>query len=103
MPNEGELILTWARMHAPSGYGLSTFGVFPSICTAEDPPDVDGLLQGLRDGRLQPGEAVTPRRASSSLNTAGPNPLLPCRTAEPHPTPPNAPHPNPPPPPDPRD
>src|SRR3546814_13918013 len=76
MANGGDLCPTWARMHAPSGYGLSTFGVFPSICTAEDPPDVDALLQGLRDGRLQTGEAVHRRRAVDSLDAAGQNALL---------------------------
>ena len=33
MPNNGELILTWARLHAPSGYKLSGIGVIPTICT----------------------------------------------------------------------
>lgn len=76
MPNEGELILTWARMHAPSGYGLSKFGVFPSICTADGRVDVDAVLQGLRDGRLQAGEAVHRRRAADSLDAAGQEALL---------------------------
>ena len=34
MPNEGELILTWARLYAPSGYSLSKGGVIPTVCTA---------------------------------------------------------------------
>jgi carboxyl-terminal processing protease len=34
MPNEGELILTWARLYAPSGYSLSKAGVIPNVCTA---------------------------------------------------------------------
>ena len=34
MPNGGELVLTWSRMHAPSGYVLDGLGVLPSICTA---------------------------------------------------------------------
>ena len=33
LPNEGELTLTWARFHAPSGYGLHRRGVMPDICT----------------------------------------------------------------------
>lgn len=33
MPNNGELILTWARLHAPSGYKLSGVGVIPTLCT----------------------------------------------------------------------
>lgn len=34
MPNDGELILTWARLHAPSGYGMHGLGVVPTICTS---------------------------------------------------------------------
>ena len=71
MPNDGELILTWARMHAPSGYGLSRFGVFPSICTADGQIDVESVVAGLRNGRLQAGEAVHRRRGADSLDQAG--------------------------------
>ncbi len=35
LPNEGELILTWARFHAPSGYALENLGVMPNFCTAQ--------------------------------------------------------------------
>lgn len=34
LPNDGELVLTWARMHAPSGYVLHQLGVLPTICTS---------------------------------------------------------------------
>jgi len=76
MPNDGELILTWARMHAPSGYALSTFGVFPSICTAEGKVDVETVVKGLRDGRLQAGEAVHRRRVAETLDTVSREALL---------------------------
>ena len=33
LPNEGELTLTWARFHAPSGYALQDRGVMPDVCT----------------------------------------------------------------------
>lgn len=76
MPNDGELILTWARMHAPSGYGLSTFGVFPSICTAQDNVQVDAVVDGLRSGRLQAGEAIHRRRSVDSLDATAQATLL---------------------------
>ena len=38
MPNGGELIITWSRMQAPSGYMLDGLGVLPSICTASRQP-----------------------------------------------------------------
>jgi carboxyl-terminal processing protease len=36
MPNGGELVLTWSRLHAPSGYILDGLGVLPNICTSAD-------------------------------------------------------------------
>jgi len=35
LPNEGELILTWSRLIAPSGYTWNEQGVMPNICTAK--------------------------------------------------------------------
>ena len=35
LPNEGELILTWSRLLAPSGYTWNELGVLPNICTAK--------------------------------------------------------------------
>ncbi len=35
LPNEGELILTWSRLVAPSGYTWNEQGVMPNICTAK--------------------------------------------------------------------
>ena len=35
LPNEGELILTWSRLMAPSGYTWNEQGVMPNICTAK--------------------------------------------------------------------
>lgn len=34
LPNDGELILTWSRFHAPSGYALENLGVMPNFCTS---------------------------------------------------------------------
>ncbi len=48
LPNKGELILTWARMYAPSGYALSTYGVMPDICTF-DGESVEEILANLSD------------------------------------------------------
>ncbi|MGB1005995.1 MAG: S41 family peptidase [Thalassobaculaceae bacterium] len=35
LPNGGEMTVTWARMFAPSGYALSRFGVYPSVCVGD--------------------------------------------------------------------
>jgi len=52
LPNEGELTLTWARFHAPSGYGLSRRGVIPDICTSGTISRADEVLDMLRQGVL---------------------------------------------------
>ena len=36
LPNQSEMILTWSRLHAPSGYTLQGLGVRPNICTSLD-------------------------------------------------------------------
>jgi carboxyl-terminal processing protease len=35
LPNEGELVLTWSRLLAPSGYTWNELGVMPNICSAK--------------------------------------------------------------------
>lgn len=60
-PISTELILTWARMHAPSGYTLADFGVFPSICTPDysDNPDISAAA--LQSGELRLSETMQKR------------------------------------------
>ncbi len=51
LPNGGELTLTWARMHAPSGFALQDHGIIPAICTSSDTEDVAELVGALRASR----------------------------------------------------
>ncbi len=51
LPNQGEITLTWARFHAPSGYTLHHLGVLPSICTSLY-RTADEVMQDLRTGQL---------------------------------------------------
>lgn len=51
LPNTGELTLTWARYHAPSGYTLAERGVMPDICTSRASGGGDGVLRTLRRGQ----------------------------------------------------
>ncbi len=44
LPNDGELILTWSRFHAPSGYTLDDLGVLPNICTSNIKVSETGIL-----------------------------------------------------------
>jgi len=48
LPNKGELTLTWARFHAPSGYALSRHGVIPDLCTNIANASVPAILSALR-------------------------------------------------------
>ncbi len=50
LPNEGELNLTWANFHAPSGYGLNGRGVLPDICTSGETGSLGEVLEKLRHG-----------------------------------------------------
>ncbi len=52
LPNRGELTLTWARFHAPSGYALSKRGVLPDLCTSAHYDDLGAVITGLRRGTL---------------------------------------------------
>ena len=51
LPNDGELILTWARLLAPSGYVLNTLGVMPTICTSAA-RSVDSVLKRAFDSNM---------------------------------------------------
>jgi carboxyl-terminal processing protease len=53
MPNQGELTLTWARFHAPSGYTIHHLGVLPSVCTAADSA-AEPILAALERGKVSP-------------------------------------------------
>ena len=57
LPNNGELILTWARLMAPSGYPLNRHGVIPTICTADLPDDAASLATGLQRAAAARGSA----------------------------------------------
>ncbi len=51
LPNQGEIKLTWARFHAPSGYTLHHLGVLPTVCTSGK-VSADTLLAELQSGQL---------------------------------------------------
>jgi carboxyl-terminal processing protease len=61
LPNEGELTLTWARFHAPSGYALQNRGVLPDICTSGEASDATGLLERVRRGDMRVDRAARSR------------------------------------------
>jgi carboxyl-terminal processing protease len=48
LPNDGELTLTWARFHAPSGYALNARGILPDLCTSSS--TLREVLQSMQSG-----------------------------------------------------
>ncbi|MEX2628815.1 MAG: S41 family peptidase [Tistlia sp.] len=70
MPNEGELTLTWARFHAPSGYALHHRGVMPDICTSTDVGDAEEVVDRLIAGQMPITRAVRQASFESEDETA---------------------------------
>jgi carboxyl-terminal processing protease len=69
MPNEGELILTWARFFAPSGYPIADLGVTPAICTSRDEP-VGNYINAVRTGHLTEPATMAEWRSADHNNMA---------------------------------
>jgi len=60
LPNNGELIITWARIYAPSGQTLDHQGIVPAVCTNDRARGgLTALLAALRTGS---GGYLTPAR-----------------------------------------
>jgi carboxyl-terminal processing protease len=60
LPNDGELVLTWAELVAPAGYSLNGHGVVPTICTSgvgDDPRSIEAVLQ--HNGEAASAKVVT--------------------------------------------
>jgi carboxyl-terminal processing protease len=68
LPNDGELVITWSRIHAPSGYSFNEVGVLPNVCTSRTDRDkagaVDAVLETVRSGRLDTAAALAVLHAS---------------------------------------
>ncbi len=70
MPNDGELILTWARFFSPSGYPIADLGVMPAICTTMGQP-ASLYLDELRDGKTTSGATMIKWRSADHDDMAG--------------------------------
>lgn len=68
LPNQGEITLTWARFHAPSGYTLHHLGVLPSVCTSIY-RSADEVMRDLGTGRLP--QVPTDRRNAVKADDTG--------------------------------
>lgn len=45
LPNNGEITLTWSRLHSPAGYIFHNLGVLPSVCTSGHSHDAAGSIR----------------------------------------------------------
>jgi carboxyl-terminal processing protease len=71
LPNDGELILTWAELVAPAGYSLNGHGVVPTICTSglgDAPEAIETALQRASAAGAGEGLITAPR---ASLDERG--------------------------------
>lgn len=71
MPNEGELVVTWARFHAPTGYPLADLGVMPAVCTSGSGGDVEAALRDIRQGRTTDARTMARWRAADHADGEG--------------------------------
>jgi carboxyl-terminal processing protease len=76
LPNNGALNLTWAAMRAPSGYKISKFGVFPTICTGEDLASPAMVMERIREGEVFGANLGTLRRVAETLDASSQTKLL---------------------------
>ncbi len=70
MPNDGELILTWARFFSPSGYPIADLGVMPMVCTSPGQP-ASLYLDEIRNGETTSAATMVKWRSADHEDMAG--------------------------------
>jgi carboxyl-terminal processing protease len=75
LPNDGELILTWSRFHAPSGYALEGLGVLPNLCTAKKGVNAQQVIRTLAVMDARTNQLFRQWRSSTVPNPAKAKPL----------------------------
>ncbi len=70
LPNDGELILTWSRFHAPTGYALEGLGVLPNLCTAKKGSNVQSVIHNLSTADARMNQLFRQWRSSTTPNPA---------------------------------
>lgn len=51
LPNEGEIVLTWSRFHAPSGYAIEGLGIMPTVCLTTKPEGAEAGIKRMQKTR----------------------------------------------------
>ncbi len=75
LPNEGEMLLTWSRFHAPSGYALEGLGVLPNLCTAKKGTTSRAVIRALTNNETRNNGLFRQWRAIETPNAARAKPL----------------------------
>ncbi len=75
LPNDGELILTWSRFHAPSGYALEGLGVLPNLCTAKKGANAQQVIRSLAVADVRTNQLFRQWRSSTVPNPAKAKPM----------------------------
>ena len=70
MPNHGELIVTWSRIRAPSGYLLHDLGILPTLCTSGDGDNAEAVVSALRDDQARTHDLMMAWRAATEPEDA---------------------------------
>ncbi len=83
LPNDGELILTWSRFHAPSGYALEGLGVLPNICTAKKGASAQTVIRALALADARTNQLFRQWRGATVPNSVRAKPLRAGCTADP--------------------
>jgi carboxyl-terminal processing protease len=83
LPNDGELILTWSRFHAPSGYALEGLGVLPNLCTAKKGANAQTVIRSLATADARTNQLFRQWRSATTPNPGKAKPLRANCTADP--------------------
>ena len=64
LPNDGEIMITWSQIVAPSGWPIQSLGVLPTLCTSLGPEALARSLASLAAGDPPMARALTRQRAA---------------------------------------
>jgi carboxyl-terminal processing protease len=64
LPNQGEIMITWSQVVAPSGWPIQGLGVLPALCTSLGPAALASGLTRLAEGDPPMAAALTRQRAA---------------------------------------
>lgn len=70
LPNDGDLLITTAKLIAPLGYSLNEHGVVPTVCTSGLDDDASSVTRAIRQGTVAAAAGSTASRPRPTLDDA---------------------------------